>query len=638
LKLNNLIGRLPGYWCLFEALDLSLLRSKEPTFLGLYSAPKTFAILLLLFMGFLALRFISPIIAKVLNEIPFKDKLTNISSFKIFFVLAVFFRIIVISSPCSVGEDIAPQVLSCKQWIEGGSIAPNMLASPEWTDLTFDQQNWMLRPPGGAWIPLPGLLLGFSIGNSIHLSLFILCLAAGAGWLRLGKVLELPKTSLQLLAFLLAMTSSWGSLSLSTASVFTSATFPWLLIWSLHLGQQWNLSDRSFKIHLLSLLFFLTIGIHAFFKLSSLLTVSAIALIPFVIHFAKSKRIQTITFGRVMAGMLLFLLPYFLVNELNQNFTGISADKLYTQQDYNAQHELWGTHFTESTQGGMLVTSLLASTGYATPAQCFAHGFRDLLMQFENYKSILFSLGINPRIMGCSIFAIPITLILFIGLWKIRPFVSNRQTVLFSTLFIVPFIGFAFISHHHGYNYLIYPSYTKEFAMIFLIFGLSYFACSNKIIKHQLIGNLLLAFLIALPIISSSKVFCRAVKNSFCHSLPSQYEHQQNLGKSKFSKSLKRIENDSNSSFDICLFLCSGDQGDSILRTPKRTLSLHFAKGKLTHLPSLHSSRPLNMYCLVDPLLANDTFFVQSVLDKFPTTALKTQLDSSTWKVAFGKP
>ena len=178
----------------------------------------------------------------------------------------------------------------------------------------------------------------------------------------------------------------------------------------------------------------------------------------------------------------------------------------------------------------------------------------------------------------------------------------------------------------------------QEFAIIFLIFGLSYFVCSNKIIKHHLIGNLLLAFLVVLPIISSSKVFCRAVKDSFFDSLPSQYEHQQKLGQSKFSESLKRIEHDSNSSFDVCLFLCSGDQGDNILRTPKRTLSLHFAKGNLTHLPSFHSSRPLNVYCLVDPLLANDSFFVQSVLDKFPTTARKTQLDSSTWKVAFGEP
>ena len=159
---------------------------------------------------------------------------------------------------------------------------------------------------------------------------------------------------------------------------------------------------------------------------------------------------------------------------------------------------------------------------------------------------------------------------------------------------------------------------------------------SNKIIKHQFIGNLLVAFFIALPIISSSKVFCRTVKDSFFHSLPSEYEQQQNLGESKFSESLQRIENDSNSSLNICLFLCSGDYGDNILRTPMRSLTLHFAKGNLIHLPDFDTSRPLNLYCLVDPLLANDSAFVQSVLDKFPDSARTTQLDSSTWKVAFG--
>jgi hypothetical protein len=327
-----------------------------------------------------------------------------------------------------------------------------------------------------------------------------------------------------------------------------------------------------------------------------------------------------------------------LISEHNEQLSGINSDELYSQQDYNAQHELWGEYFTESTRGGMLFTSLIASTGYATPIQILAHGFRDLLLQFENYTSTLHSYRINPRILGCCILAIPFTLVIFTALWKIKDQLSSRERILYCTLFVVPFIGFALVSYHHGYNYLIYPSYTREFTMIFLIFGLSYFAHSNKIIKHRFIGNLLMVFLIALPIFSTSKVFCRTLKDSFLHSLPSQYERQQNLGQSKFSKSLQRIEDDSNSSLDICLFLCSGDQGDHILRTPMHTLSLHFAKGNLNHFPTMNTSRPLNVYCLVDPLLANDSFFVQSVLDKFPTTALKTQLDSSTWKVAFGEP
>ena len=252
-----------------------------------------------------------------------------------------------------------------------------------------------------------------------------------------------------------------------------------------------------------------------------------------------------------MAGMLLFLLPYFLLNDLNQNFTGISSDKLYSQQDYNAQHELWGTHFTESTKGGMLVTSLHPPM-HTQRQQSFAHVFRDLLMQFENYNLILFSHGINPRILGCSIFAIPITFILFIGLWKIRLFVSKRQIVLFFTLFIVPFVGFALISYRHGYNYLIYPSYMR-IAMIFLIFGLSYFVCSNKIISFNWL-EILLAFLYTADYFLI-KSFCRAVKDSFFIRFPLNTNINRNWNK-RVHRVSQRIEHDFNSSFGITRFFC----------------------------------------------------------------------------------
>ena len=126
--------------------------------------------------------------------------------------------------------------------------------------------------------------------NSIHLSLCV----KHCCWSRMVKIsssLDLPRASLQLLAFLLAMTSSLGSLSLTTASAFTSATFPWLLIWSLHRVSN-GIIVRNFKIHLLSILFFLTIGIHAFFKLSSLLTVSQLPSFPFSFTLQNSREFK----------------------------------------------------------------------------------------------------------------------------------------------------------------------------------------------------------------------------------------------------------------------------------------------------------------------------------------------------------
>ena len=318
-----------------------------------------------------------------------------------------------------------------------------------------------------------------------------------------------------------------------------------------------------------------------------------------------------------IAGLILFLLPYFLLSSLNEQLTGISSDELYSQQDYNAQHELWGEYFTESTKGGMLVASLFASTGYATPVQSLAHGIRDLLLQFENYSSTLHSYGINPRIFGCCILTIPFTVILFTALWKIKNAISRKEAIVYFTLFTIPFLGFAFVSFDHGFNYLIYHAYTKEFAIIFFIFGLCYLTQGKEIVKNNFIGNILMFFLVALPIIAYIKEYSSKLYNSPSHEYASEYERQQGFGPSKFSKSLQLILSDSNSSLDVCFFLCAGDQADHSLRTPLRSLSLHFAKGNLVHCPTLNSSSPLNVYCLVDPLLASDSSFVQSVFDKF---------------------
>ena len=385
--------------------------------------------------------------------------------------------------PCYIGEDIAQQVLTSQQWVEGVSIAPNLISFPDSTDLSVNEFAWLLRPLGGSWILLPGLILGLSLGNSIHLSLFALSILMGSGWLKLAGILSINNSSIQLLSFLLALIASLGSLSLSTASIITSAFFPWLLIWSLYLCEKWTHPKQNLKIHLISIIFFFAIGAIACFKLSSLLTVSSILIIPFVFQFLKFRKINYQICVRGIGAIVLFFLPYFLLSSLNQNLTGVSSDELYAQQNFNTQHELWGEYFTESTRGGMLVTSLIASVGYASPAQSLVHTFRDLLLQFENFLSSLHYYEINPRILGCCILSIPFTLIIFSSLWKIRQSLSQKELILYFSLFVIPFLGFAILSYHHGYNYLIYHSYTKDFVIIFLIFAICYNINTKRIVK-----------------------------------------------------------------------------------------------------------------------------------------------------------
>ena len=113
------------------------------------------------------------------------------------------------------------------------------------------------------------------------------------------------------------------------------------------------------------------------------------------------------------------------------------------------------------------------------------HGFRDLLLQFEYYSSSLHSYGINPRFLVAAFFN-NFPLVIFAALWLIKDHLSRKEKILYNTLFIVPFL--VLLWSLPSWIQLLDSSYTNEFAIVFLIFGLSYFSHSNKIIKrHQLV-------------------------------------------------------------------------------------------------------------------------------------------------------
>jgi hypothetical protein len=635
LRLNSLIGSLPGYWLFFEAVDLCLLPSKSPVWLQLYSTPKACAILALFFSSWLAFRYLSPLLVSLLVKINLSTLFSSLSPIRFFVVLAIFCRLVLLGVPCSVGEDVALQTLSAKQWVEGHTTTPNLILSPDPNDLSASSLTWIPRPPGVSWLVLPGLLIGLPIGYSIQIMLFLLYFTAGIGWLKLAKSFSISPSGLHLLASLLSIYAAIGSLNLSTASVFTTATFPWLILWALKIGNQWNDSSAKSNQKIWHLGFFAAIGSHAFFKLSSLLTLSGILILPFLISLLKSRKVSSPLLLRASIATILFLGPYFLLSSINKSITGASSNELYSKQDYNAQHALWGKHFIESTRGGMLATSFLASLGYATPVQGITHRFRDFLLQFDKYSGYLHGKGINSLILGCCILSIPISLIILISLFYLRSFLTPQSFLTYLSLISFPFLGLAVISFHHGYNYLIYHAYTKEFSNIFVLFGLSFLMNWTKISLAKPIGKILVATIIALPMTSAMNSYCTNLKSLSAQQNPSEHESREKLGSKKFSKSLENISKDSQSASDVCWFLCAGDYGDHSLRTPLRSLSLHFAKDNIQGFSSLNSSNQLKLYCLIDPLLVNDQAFIKTFLSKLPETSVITRLDSLTWKVEF---
>jgi hypothetical protein len=304
---------------------------------------------------------------------------------------------------------------------------------------------------------------------------------------------------------------------------------------------------------------------------------------------------------------------------------------MYSNQDFNAQSELWGDHFTESTKGPMLALSLTAGPGYALPAKPILHGLRDMARQSSSIRSYLYKAKVNLPMVAIGLFALPLSALLFITLSKFSRHLGLAGKSCYWSLGTVPFAGLAILSYHFGFNYVLYPTYTAEFSMIFSMLAIMVIGLNAKKALN-FTKTAMFAVCFAFPITSNLEASFQLFFSETDDRLASTYEKEISLGSSVFSRALEATHNDSDSQKDICLFLCSGNQGDFLLRTPMRNLSIHFAAGNLRKHEKFESSSLLNVYCLVDPKLKDNEEFLQTMLHKFPKDSFTGKIDSLVWK------
>ena len=150
----------------------------------------------------------------------------------------------------------------------------------------------------------------------------------------------------------------------------------------------------------------------------------------------------------------------------------------------------------------------------------------------------------------------------------------------------------------------------------------------------NILNRILIGIFLGIPIISTISIFTKYTTNSLEKLSPSEFEKSQGFGGSEFSDALTLVSNDSTHPDDVCFFLCSGDQRDYSLRTPMRSMSLHWAKGNIAKFPKLGSSASINLYCLIDPLLSQDNLFINQLLDKLPNNSEIVRLTPEIFKVA----
>ena len=603
---------------MFKSIEAGLLRSQQPKWLGLYSDKKLLLLILCLLASFGWFWFSRRI--KVPQKAFRLWKCLSESPKTTFVALALLSSLLFLGKGMSVGEDIGGQVKSSLQWHHGIVEHTNFVAQPRWTNLTEDHTSWSLRPPGASWLPLPGLLIGLSLGNSLRVGLFLCVLSGGLGWIKFCEKLKLSSSGLLLLAILIGLSAGPASAFYSTANIILFALVPWFIIWAMTIGllcdsQNDHPSWGKLTIH--STAFLALLGCFAWIKLSGLIVAGTIATLPLVsILLGKrklSKNLRLVMLYLLVGG--LFWVPFLTLENTNQNLSGLTANELYSANDSDLQAPLFGKHFEKSTQSGWLAWSALGGPGYALPAKQISHGFRDLMIQFEQVKSWLDQNEINAHVMFAGLLAIGCTILLFFVFKSIWSFTDPKLRLAYACFFFLPFIGLGILSFKYGFNYLLYHAHTSEYHLIFTVPALFILSLPNVFSKIS--SQLFLGICLALPITTQIETLCSIPFHQINYT-GSPTEQARGFQAREFSNAIRIIEQDSKSHFDILLFLPAGDMGDLVLRTRLRTLAIHFAGDNLAKRKPCRTLQPTTVYCAYSASLRENKSFQDALKNAFP--------------------
>ena len=514
-----------------------------------------------------------------------------------------------------VGEDIGGQVKSSMQWANGEVNAPNILSEPQRSDLSINQKNWSLRPPGAAVLPVAGLLIGLSLGQSIQLGLLSCSVIGGYGWLLLFKKFCINKHITFIVAIFLGLKTGASIYSYDSANIILYALVPWFLLLTFIISGRLRELKHSFREYLIIGIFLFMLGSFAWIKLSGLIVSGTIgACLFFMLSYrcATSERVKFLLAFGILG--IFFWSPFLVLEKVNDSLTGITADQLYEGNDSDIQAPLFGKFWGDSTRGAWLLWSLVSAPGYSLPARDIAHGLRDFGMQFEQFTKWFDTYSINEHVLLCGIVGILFSIMLASELKRCWSALKTDHKITICCFLTLPFIGLGILASRYQWNYLLYHAHTSEFWLIFAIPTLLVYSSFQKLRPSS---TILLGVIVALPLTTylEKQINCFTAKAA---NLIGKTEKELGLSSSRFSAAIDIIEQDSNNTLDVLYFLPSGDMGDLTLRTKMRTLATHFAGDNFPKTSQLATAMPLNVYCAYDSFLTENDSFLKALDSKFP--------------------
>jgi len=517
-----------------------------------------------------------------------------------------------------VGEDIGGQVKSSLQWVKGQVPYPNILLSPNPNDLSDNSMNWSLRPPGAAIIPVPGLLLGLSLGLSIKIALFFFAVAGGSGWLYLLKRFGICQHTLLLVSILLGLMVGNYTSQFSSANIILFALVPWFLVWLSSLSNTINIDAFKGK-NLFKVGFFLfCIGSFCWVKLSGIIAAGTIGTTLLISILIKVRNKLKAALVFVLLGIL-FWVPFAGLEGLNHFLLGKTADQGYKQFVTSSESPLTGEHWMASTQSSWLIWSLAAAPGYALPTKSIAIGIRDLGKQFQSFREWMYEKEINDHVFLAGSLSLLLTLLLIFEIKSAFSMFNLYFKIMILCFCTLPFIGLSILSNRFQWNYLMFHSHTFEYWLVFIVPTLTILSKSKYVSLRTLcLSGILLAF----PLWKNAQSLTSQFLSSN-NSIISDTETARGLTSSRFSQAINYIETDSDNNLDIIYFLPSGDMGDLVLRTKMRTMATHFSGGNFPQLSHFKTSKELNIYLAYDEKLSGIPEFTKAISDKFQNSILE---------------
>jgi hypothetical protein len=611
-RLISLFCSLPFGWLGVKGYQAAMLPSKTPDFLDLYSWEKVIALISIIVICVIGIKFVHPKLTSWMKAFLTKLNLSLPSPYLSFVCLFVLGSLFTVSKGTVVGEDISAQVLSTQHFISGITNYPNIVWVPSNNDLSTNSATWHIRPPGASWFALPGMFFGLQIGHSIKFSFVLIGLLGGIGWLILSNKLGIRKQGLTYLSILLGLSIGLTINRFGTMNSTLFAIVPWMLLWAIQISVQKSHNKRDiFKSVILIAFFFLLLGCFCLLKMSGLIVALTIGFVPILQVYLK----KTVLRKNYLLLILVTLSPLILypakeLNSFNKEKLGFDSHDLYKKPNYNEQSLLWGEHFVESTKGKMLLLSTLGSPGYALPIKPLVHSARDFSLQFESFIDWSRDNKLNAHAFVCGIFGI-ITLSLFITvIRKNKMLFSSLALKIFSTFYIIPFLGLAILSNLHGFNYSLYATHTIEYSLLLLLPILMVWENCRQI---SLAEKAFVMLILALPVFNIINLLPTNINEGFISST----EKEQGLSSSRFSQAIEYIENDSDNDLDVIYFLPAGDMGDLVLRTKMRNMAMHFAGDNFPQLSHFKTSKELNVYLAYDEKLIEIPKFIHATSDKF---------------------